>query len=552
MASGETVESREDEEQEKKCQQVMELLVAAGYFRARIKGLSNFDKVVGGLVWCLETCNFDVDVDLLFQEDLSIGKKIALTEKIVTVTGEMSCPHAIEPHQIQGLDYIHIYPVVQWLVRRAIETREAQGDSVRRYSLSQFDSHFPSSSSSSMMNQQHTLDVEAVEREYGPKRKYRQKVRPKGAHLETRVNLTLLEYGSKGGKIVSKDENVETLMTDEGSGKLDVSTVTSLVGMRSEELSRAAQHYVKLKEEQDKTDNSPLGLAQAGKKLYQKISALETRIQDMKLEIQEFEPQLEEISGLLDQHQRQLEDVEAQLNSQDLSAEEQELLAKLQALVLKNEQLKVKETEFKATCKEALEELTLRNDNLASKLDQNVEQEDEDEDVEKLTSLRTELATTSQAVNSLERHLDAVPSRHELAQYQRRFVELDNQALSEYSETQRFVTLFNTLQDQKTFMDKEAKLLNSILDSIPDAKMASSSSKQQFVVQLERLLQGVNQAKGKAQQLLREQQEVNEMANNELAGLVEQQRTYSLLVRDMREEMRRNEILTGKLAASAN
>ena len=25
----------------------------------------------------------------------------------------MKCPHPIEPHQIQGLDFIHMYPVVQ-------------------------------------------------------------------------------------------------------------------------------------------------------------------------------------------------------------------------------------------------------------------------------------------------------------------------------------------------------------------------------------------------------------------------------------------------------
>ncbi len=31
------VDVREDAEQEKKCQEVLELLVAAGYFRARIK-----------------------------------------------------------------------------------------------------------------------------------------------------------------------------------------------------------------------------------------------------------------------------------------------------------------------------------------------------------------------------------------------------------------------------------------------------------------------------------------------------------------------------------
>lgn len=37
---------REDEEQIEKLQEIIELLVAAGYFRARIKGLSSFDKVI--------------------------------------------------------------------------------------------------------------------------------------------------------------------------------------------------------------------------------------------------------------------------------------------------------------------------------------------------------------------------------------------------------------------------------------------------------------------------------------------------------------------------
>jgi hypothetical protein len=37
---------REDEEQKIKLQEIVDLLVAAGYFRARIKGLSPFDKVI--------------------------------------------------------------------------------------------------------------------------------------------------------------------------------------------------------------------------------------------------------------------------------------------------------------------------------------------------------------------------------------------------------------------------------------------------------------------------------------------------------------------------
>ncbi|GMS84347.1 hypothetical protein PENTCL1PPCAC_6522 [Pristionchus entomophagus] len=91
----------------------LDLLVAAGYFRARVKGISAFDKIVGGMVWCISTLSCSIDVDLLFAENSSIGQKIALTEKIVQVLPLIKCPHSIEPHQIQGFDYIHVFPVIQ-------------------------------------------------------------------------------------------------------------------------------------------------------------------------------------------------------------------------------------------------------------------------------------------------------------------------------------------------------------------------------------------------------------------------------------------------------
>jgi hypothetical protein len=68
-------EVREDEEQGVKLSQIIELLLAAGYFRVRIKALSPFDKVVGGMVWCISVCSYDVDIDVLFQENSSIGQK---------------------------------------------------------------------------------------------------------------------------------------------------------------------------------------------------------------------------------------------------------------------------------------------------------------------------------------------------------------------------------------------------------------------------------------------------------------------------------------------
>jgi hypothetical protein len=120
--------------------ETFDLLIAAGYFRARIRGLQDFDKLVGGLVWCVQNCQFDVgDVDLLdFSEDLTIGRKIALTEKIVFACRAIKCPHDVEPHQIQGLDYARIYPLVKWLVKKAVENGEERANEIRTCSEKHF------------------------------------------------------------------------------------------------------------------------------------------------------------------------------------------------------------------------------------------------------------------------------------------------------------------------------------------------------------------------------------------------------------------------------
>ena len=54
----------------------------------------------------------------------------------------MKCPHAIEPYQIQGGDFIHVFPVVQWLVKRVFERRAETGDFNRAYTLDQYGKQF--------------------------------------------------------------------------------------------------------------------------------------------------------------------------------------------------------------------------------------------------------------------------------------------------------------------------------------------------------------------------------------------------------------------------
>ncbi|XP_076181266.1 coiled-coil domain-containing protein 93 isoform X2 [Ptiloglossa arizonensis] len=198
LKSSESTEAdvREDEEQAKRFQDIIDLLLAAGYFRARIKGLSNFDKVIGGMTWCIESCNFDVDVDLLFQENLTIGQKISLTEKIVAMLPKMNCPYRIEPHQIQGLDCIHIFPVIQWLVKRSMETREETADFVRSFALNQFykKHSFIEDAGAAKANKDNLIrNIQLVKKSYEPRRLFKHK---DGSTRDesTRFLGTVLEY----------------------------------------------------------------------------------------------------------------------------------------------------------------------------------------------------------------------------------------------------------------------------------------------------------------------------------------------------------------------
>ncbi len=37
-----------------------------------------YPQIVGGMTWCIQSSNFDVDVDLLFQENSTIGQKMSV------------------------------------------------------------------------------------------------------------------------------------------------------------------------------------------------------------------------------------------------------------------------------------------------------------------------------------------------------------------------------------------------------------------------------------------------------------------------------------------
>ncbi|XP_051786711.1 coiled-coil domain-containing protein 93 isoform X1 [Erpetoichthys calabaricus] len=604
------VETREDEEQNVKLAEILELLLAAGYFRARIKGLSSFDKVVGGMTWCITTCNFDIDVDLLFQENSTIGQKIALTEKIVSVLPKMKCPHRLEPHQIQGLDFIHIFPVVQWLVKRAIETREEMGDYIRAYSISQFQkSHsIPEDDDFKLSKEKAIKTVLNVSEVYKPQRKYK---RQTGAEEltdeESRVHSTLLEYGRmflslrygfskqakqdkteekkvsltpglpSGMSEVSEEEDlqaaeelrIKTLMTGMAvmaneEGRLTASTVGQIVGLQSHEIKQIVSEYAEKQTELAAEDRPEwFGSAQQhrrqmaslNKQILQKTKQLE-ELQAKKFEIQtgyeEAKSKLAEAVNFAEQLNKDLAALE-ELESQADSS----ILLKLRSLVAMNESLKNQEHEFRTHCREEMTRLQQSIENLKIESGDNDGEEKErnelidkqyNADREKLQKIRLLLARRNREIAILQRKIDEVPSRAELTQYQKRFIELYGQVAATHKETKQFFTLYNTLDDKKVFLEKEVNLLNSIHDNFQQA-MASSGAREQFLRQMEQIVEGIKQNRIKMEKKKQENKMRRDQLNDEYLELLEKQRLYFKTVKDFKEECRKNEMLLSKLRA---
>ena len=74
------------------------------------------------MAWCITSSNFEIEVE--YSDEMQIGQKIKVSEKICDALKKMECPYTLQPFQLQGmLDLNNIYPVVQWLVKLVYETR---------------------------------------------------------------------------------------------------------------------------------------------------------------------------------------------------------------------------------------------------------------------------------------------------------------------------------------------------------------------------------------------------------------------------------------------
>ena len=83
--------------QAKKLDELIGILLSAGYFRARVASLTPFDKVVGGMCWCLSSSGAAVDVDIFYEDNPNLGRKMCVCCAALPPCLHPSIPASLPP-----------------------------------------------------------------------------------------------------------------------------------------------------------------------------------------------------------------------------------------------------------------------------------------------------------------------------------------------------------------------------------------------------------------------------------------------------------------------
>ena len=179
---------------------IVESLITAGYFRARINSLEPFDKILGGMAWILTGCFYDIDIE--FKDEMNLTEKIRVSEKVVAGLKAINFPMTLNPVQIQGLDLKPLYQTLQWLQKRLLETRDERNALNKKISVNFYNKEYInidknklklSNDTDEMLKTKYNILKE--NRKYKPKNKLTN-LAP-NYNDELRVFFSMIEFGVK-------------------------------------------------------------------------------------------------------------------------------------------------------------------------------------------------------------------------------------------------------------------------------------------------------------------------------------------------------------------
>lgn len=177
---------------------ICELLIAAGYSRARLPNLEPLDKILGGITWSLMLCF--VEVEFEYKDEMSLGEKIRICEKITKALKLANCPINVNPVQLQGLDLETIFTLFQWLIKNIHETEDQRKNFSKNIALS-YSNKFVENKCKNLNDKDNIISgVSDIKQKYLIKGRQLRTVNAKSKlnyNDELRIYLSLLEFDTR-------------------------------------------------------------------------------------------------------------------------------------------------------------------------------------------------------------------------------------------------------------------------------------------------------------------------------------------------------------------
>ena len=506
-----------DKELEELYNQIVELLIQAGYFRARIQSLEPFDKILGGLAWTLTGCFYDIDID--FKDDMNLTEKIRVSEKIVAGLKSINCPFQINPIQIQGLDLKPIFQTLQWLVKRLLETRDERNEMNKKFSINYIE---PKIEKPKPIQKNDDIILSAVYNELKPNRQFRPKAKLAFDYNdELRVFFGMIEFGLnkeiafqkqliellKKKNLIAKDTGDEkgtskkaSTITGNEPNKLtkeEMKTLNDLVTNNIEEISKTNNQKVNagiieaifnenmtaIANEIENFENSKGDegidqiklmvkekerLEQNKVNILSQISTYENELNGIKQasnaeneEINRIKNEIEQLEKTLEQNKLNKDKIIQKVKEEKLSEE------KLKFLSQKNkekEELKTAISRFKKDCLDEKKKYDAQLENYEKKIaklndEENLQLFNEidtsyNAELEKNLKTKKELFEKNKEINKLTRKIQLYPSKLEIIQYQKRFQELYDQINNVSEKSMKIIGESNSKNGVVTLLER--------------------------------------------------------------------------------------------------
>merc|ERR1719461_1966072 len=168
----------------------------------------------------------------------------------------------------------------------------------------------------------------------------------------------------------------------------------------------------------------------------------------------------------------------------------------------------------------------------------------------KFGKARQILADKNQEIARVSRKLDSYPTRAELLQYERRFVELYEQTSERLKETKKYYSLYNTLNDVFENMEKEVNLLEDIRKKF-QSHTSNADKRAKFVESFKAILTGITNLSEYHQKQLDSEKTLLDVRTDKENKLLQRQRKYYQAVKEFQDECYKNERLLALIPSSA-